>query len=208
MEEEKLKDNNFVKVKVLKCNKCSTNPYFKFYKEKFDKEALRIFLKCKCHKIETIDFDIINKYFILIDKVTKKENKFKSDYLTDDVYKQILNGYKLAKEKIYVKLKEMRDQELKALYDRIDYIETLYEETLKQNEKILNIIQILIDTYENYTAENNKTFEILCHNIINNTNFNLELKNIFNDRFYSEERIIYANSYKYNLQHIKTISLP
>ena len=208
MKEEKIKVNNLSKVKILKCNKCNTIPYFKFYKMNYEEEELSIFLKCKCNQITTRDFEIINKYFILIDKVPKKENKFKSDYLTDDVYKQILNGYKLAKEKLYVKLKEIRERELKALYDRIDNIKKVYEETLKQNEKILNIIQILIDTYENYTAENNKTFEILSHNIINNTNFNLEIKNIFNYRFYSEERIIYANTYKYNLQHIKTISLP
>ena len=138
----------------------------------------------------------------------KKENKFKSNYLTDDVYKQILCGYKLAKEKIYVKLKEIRDKELKILYNKIYKLEKIYKEVLKQNGKILNIIQILIDIYENYIAENNKTFEILSQNIINNTNFNLEIKNIFNDNYYNEERIIYANSYKYNLQHIKTISLP
>ena len=79
--------------------------------------------------------------------MTKKENKFKSNYLTYDIYKQILNGYKLAKEKLYVKLKEIRDEELKILYDRINKIENIYKETLKQNGKILNIIQILIDTY-------------------------------------------------------------
>jgi len=138
----------------------------------------------------------------------KKENKFKSNYLTDDIYKQILNGYKLAKEKIFVNLKEMRDEELKILYDRIERIENIYDETFKQNEKILNIIQILIDTYENYTAENYKTFEILSQNIMNNTNFNLEIKNIFSHNFNSEKKIIYINSFKYNLQHIKTISLP
>ena len=203
-----MKENKLGKIKILKCNKCNSVPYFKFYKENYDTEELKIFLKCKCNQINTSDFDILNKYFISIDKMPKKENNFKSNYLTDDVYKQILNGYKLAKEKIYMKLKEMRDEELKALYDRIEKIKNVYEETLKQNEKILNIIQILIDTYENYTAENNKTFEILSHNIMNNTNFNLEIKNIFNDRYYSEEKIIYANTYKYNLQHIKTISLP
>jgi len=205
-EEENLKDKNYGKVKILKCNKCNTVPYFKFYK--IWNEELQIFLKCKCNKISTSDFEILNKYIISIDKMPKKENKFKSNYLTDEAYKQILNGYKLAKEKIYVILKEMKDEELKILYDRINKVENIYKETLKQNEKILNIIQILIDTYENYTAENNKTFEILSQNIINNTNFNLEIKNIFNDRFYSEEKIIYANYYKYNLQHIKTISLP
>ena len=105
----------------------------------------------------------------------KKENKFKSNYLTDDVYKQILCGYKLAKEKIYVKLKEIRDKELKILYNKIYKLEKIYKEVLKQNGKILNIIQILIDTYENYIAENNKTFEILSQNIIKNTNFNLEI---------------------------------
>jgi hypothetical protein len=208
MEEEKIKDNNLAKVKILKCNTCNTVPYFKFYKENYNKEELNIFLKCKCNQINTRDFDILKEYFISIDKMPKKEHKFKSNYLTDDVYKQILNGYKLAKEKIYVKLKEIRDEELKVLYDRIEKIKNVYQETLKQNEKILNIIQILIDTYENYIAENYKTFEILSHNIINNTNFNLEIKNIFNDRYYSEEKIIYANNYKYNLQHIKTISLP
>ena len=208
MEEAKIKDNNFGKVNILKCNKCNKIPYFKFYKENYDKENIRIFLKCKCNQINTSDFDILNKYSILIDKIPKKENKFKSNYLTDDVYKQILNGYKFAKEKIYVKLKEMRDEEIKILYERIDKIKNVYKETLKQNEKILNVIQILIDTYENYTAENYKTFEILSQNIINNTNFNLEIKNIFNDRYYSEERIIYVNYYNYNLQHIKTISLP
>jgi len=206
MEEEKLKDNNFSKVKILKCNKCNTIPYFKFYM-KYDKE-LKIFLKCKCNQINTNDFNILKEYLISIDKMPKKENKFKSNYLTDDVYKQILNGYKLAKEKIYVKLKEIRDEELKILYDRIERIENIYEETFKQNVKILNIIQILIDTYENYTAENYKTFEILSQNIMNNTNFNLEIKNIFSHNFNSEEKIIYINSFKYNLQHLKTISLP
>jgi len=208
MEEEKIKDNNLEKVKILKCNKCNTIPYFKFYNKGYPDEELTIFLKCKCNTISTSDFDILNKYFILIDKMPKKENKFKSNYLTDDVYKQILNGYKLAKEKLYVKYKEIRDEELKILYDKINRIENIYKETLKQNEKILNIIQILIDTYENYLAENNKTFEILSQNIINNTNFNLKIKNIFNDNYYIEEKIIYANSYKYNLQHIKTVSLP
>ena len=206
MEEEKIKDNNFSKVKILKCNKCKTVPYFKFYM-KYNKE-LKIFLKCKCNQIERSDFDILKEYFISIDKIPKKENKFKSNYLTDDIYKQILNGYKLAKEKIFVKLKEMRDEELKILYDRIERIENIYEETFKQNEKILNIIQILIDTYENYTAENYKTFEILSQNIMNNTNFNLEIKNIFSHNFNSEKKIIYINSFKYNLQHIKTVSLP
>ena len=207
MEDEKVKNNNLTKVKILKCNKCNTIPYFKFYK-KYYNEELQIFFKCKCNEISTSDFDILNKYYTSIDKMSKKENKFKSNYLTDDVYKQILNGYKLAKEKLYVKLKEIRDEELKILYDRINKIENIYKETLKQNGKILNIIQILIDAYENYTAENNKTFEILSQNIMNNTNFNLEIKNIFNDKYYSEEKIIYVNNCKYNLQHIKTITLP
>ena len=208
MEEEKIKNNSFLKVKILKCNKCNTIPYFKFYTKKYSEEKLKIFLKCKCNEINTSDFDILNKYFILIDKIPKNENKFKSNYLTNDIYKQILKGYKLAKEKLYVKLKEIRDDELKILYDKIDKIENIYQETLKQNEKILNIIQILINTYENYIAENKNTFEILSQNIINNTNFNLEIKNIFNNNYNSEEKIIYVNSYKYNLQHIKTISLP
>ena len=43
MEEEKIKDNNLAKVKILKCNKCNTVPYFKFYKEKDDKEELKIY---------------------------------------------------------------------------------------------------------------------------------------------------------------------
>ena len=107
-----------------------------------------------------------------------------------------------------MKYKEIRDEELKILYNKINKIENIYKETLKKNEKILNIIQILIDTYENYIAENNKTFEILSQNIINNTNFNLKIKNIFNDNYYIEEKIIHVNSYKYNLQHIKTVSLP
>ena len=208
MEEKIIKDNNIVKVKILKCNKCNTILYFKFYKEDYDKEDLKIFLKCKCKEINTNDFDILNKYFILVDKISKKENNFKSNYLTDDIYKQILNGYKLAKEKLYVKLKEMRDEELKLLYDKIKKIKNIYQETLHQNEKILNTIQILINTDENYKAENYKTFEILSQNIINNTNFNLEIKNIYNESYYNEEKIIYVNDYKYNLQHIKTISLP
>ena len=108
MEDEKVKNNNLTKVKILKCNKCNTIPYFKFYK-KYYNEELQIFFKCKCNEISTSDFDILNKYCTSIDKMSKKENKFKSNYLTDDVYKQILNGYKLAKEKLYVKLKEIRD---------------------------------------------------------------------------------------------------
>ena len=208
MEDEKINDNNLSKVKILKCNKCNTIPYFKLYKKYYHDEKLQIFLKCKCNEISTSDLDILNKYFIYIDELPKKENKFKLNYLTDDVYKQILNGYKLAKEKIYVKLKEIRDEELKILYNKINRIKNIYKVFLQQNEKILNIIQILIDTYQNYIAENNKTFEIISQNIMNNTNFNLEIKNIFNDNYYIEEKIIYANSFKYNLQHIKTITLP
>jgi len=207
MEDKKIKDSNLAKVKILKCNKCNTIPYFKFYKEYEFDGKFRIFLKCKCNQIDTTDLDILNKYFIVIDRIQKKENKFKSNFLTDDVYKQILKGYKLAKEKIYVKYKEMRDAELKILYDRINKIENIYNEILKKNETILNIIQILIDTYENYIAENNKTFEILSQNIMNNTNFNLGVENIFNEKC-CQEKIIYVNTYKYNLQHIKTISFP
>ena len=195
------------KVKILKCNKCNTVPYFKFYSPR-NKDNLKLFLKCKCNEINTSNFDILNKYFCLIDKSPIKEKKFKSSYLTDDIYKQILKGYNLAKEKLYVKLKEIKEAEIKILYDKINKIENIYQEALKQNEPLLNIIQILIDTYENYKAENSKTFEILSQNIINNTNFNLKIKNIFNDNYYSEEKIIYVNNYKYNLQHIKTISLP
>ena len=45
MEDEKVKNNNLTKVKILKCNKCNSIPYLKFYKEKYDKEELKIFLK-------------------------------------------------------------------------------------------------------------------------------------------------------------------
>ena len=116
---EKIKDN--LKVKILKCNKCNTIPYFKFYMDNYHEE-LKIFLKCKCNEISTSNFDMLNQYFILTDKIPIKENKFKSNYLTDDIYKQILNGYKLAKEKLFVKLKEIRDEELKVLYDKINKI--------------------------------------------------------------------------------------
>ena len=100
MEEKKIKDNNLEKIKILKCN---TIPYLKFYNKEYHKEELKIFLKCKCNIISTSNLDILNKYFISIDKKPKKETNFKSNYLTDDLYKQILNGYKLAKEKLYVK---------------------------------------------------------------------------------------------------------
>ena len=203
----KEEDNNSSKVKILKCDKCNSFPYFKFYMDDYPKK-LKIFLKCKCNEIDTTNFDLLNKYFILADKLPIKEKKFKSDYLTDDIYKQIINGFKLAKEKLYIKLKEIKENEIKILYDRIDNIENIYNETLNQNKKILNIIQILIDTYENYSSENQKSFEILSQNIINNTNFNLEIKNIFNSNYNSEEKIIYINNYKYNLQQIKSISLP
>ena len=69
MEEEKITDNNLAKVKILKCNKCNTVPYFKFYKENYNKEELNIFLKCKCNQISTSDFDILKEYFISIDKM-------------------------------------------------------------------------------------------------------------------------------------------
>ena len=162
------------KIKILKCIKCNSIPYLQFYKDYISYNYVcKILVKCKCNKFETFNFDELNNFYSIIDISSNKAKKNKScDILKDNIYEKIKERYEKAKEKIN-KIKILVDKAINFLKEKINSIQELYNENIKLNQKILDIIQVLFNTYENYSLESKTDIEILNQNIINNTNFNL-----------------------------------
>ena len=207
-QEDNKKDTS--NIKIMKCNKCNTIPYIKFFKKKYSSTlSTKIFVKCKCMKLETMNFDDLNIFYSTIERIPQNEKKIKSNiFLNENNYKIIKEAFEKAKEKIYIKLKEIKEETIKYFYKKINKIEELYKENKKLNKKILDTIEILMNTYENYSPKNENELKTLSNNIIINTNFNLSLKNqLENNEYFFEKRIIFVNEEKYNLEHIKTIDL-
>ena len=106
------KQNQFYKeIKILKCNKCNSIPYFKLYKDEDSLNSLvKVFIKCKCKKFDNANYKDLNSFYSTIklnsfnnNKEYSKYNKF-GDSIIYKQFKQIKEKYQKAQEKIYNQL--------------------------------------------------------------------------------------------------------
>ena len=207
------KQNQFYKeIKILKCNKCNSIPYFKLYKDEDSLDSLvKVFIKCKCKKFDNANYKDLNSFYSTIKLNSFNNNKEYSKYnqLGDSIiykqFKQIKEKYQKAQEKIYNQLYEIKEKYIRFLLEKINKIEIMYQDNINMNTILLDIIQLLINTFETNSFNNEKDFQISFQNLINNTNFNLSLNS--NVEKLLKERIIYMDNNIYNLQHIKTKSI-
>ena len=199
------------KIKILKCNKCNCIPYFKFYNKNEGCISPNIFIKCKCKEIDSTNMDDLKTFYLSIDITPQNYKKLiTNNILNKKNYEKIKNNFEKAKEKIYIKLIKIKEKFIKELNYKKNEIEIAYKNNFILNKKILDIIQILFNTYENYSFENENDLKIILKNIINNTNFNLSFKNNYNKNFkeyFLNNIIIDINDIIYNLENTKTYNL-
>ena len=157
------------------CKKCFCIPFFEIINNKSD---IKIFSACKCNKhYEKIDTFIKNKYieeFSDINKILnepiinvtrndkiKIEKQFEIDFIMND----FINNKK--------KLNEAAENIKKQLYSiykkKLENFNKMYNKYIINNNKIILVIQKLIDSYKIF-----KNHPSIIENIINNCNFNIE----------------------------------
>ena len=208
---EKIRNETSSSIRIFKCNKCNRIPYIKFFNENnytTKTNLTKIFIKCKCREFDTTNFDELNKFHSFIEISPQKKKKINSNSdLTEDMYEQIKNGFKKAKEKIDVKIKNIVEKGIEYINSKINRIKELYKNYINKNKKILDIIQIIMNTYENYSLDNEKDLEILNQTILNNTSFDLELAEYYDDYLesYLKKNIINIGEKKYNILHLKSL---
>ena len=62
----KKQNKNPCEIKILKCNKCNSIPFFKFYDDDDYSSSIKIFIKCKCKMIDNANYDELNSFYSLI----------------------------------------------------------------------------------------------------------------------------------------------
>ena len=169
------------------CSKCKQIPLFQII---YQNNEIKIFSACKCHKqYESIDSFIKNKYkndisdiniineSTLISNSIEEINK-ESKFNLDSIIKEFNNS----KEKMIESANQIKN-EIKTIYQKkIEEIDVIYNKYITNNNKIIFVIEKLIDSYTQF--KDNKT---IIENIRNNATFNTkyEFNKLLSDYNYS-----------------------
>ena len=186
------------------CLKCKTIPQIEINPKDY---KLNLLVSCNCHK-QLLKYNTLFKYFYYenldINQIKNKEYINNSDEkLTSNINKQIRN-YEFFKEHYYNNCIKIKNEIIENLKNTIINIEKIYEKNKEINNKIDNIMKILIKSYNS-----NQSLKVNCKNILLNTQLRIFYKEkkidtsclskLMNkiDNFFNENYII--GSYKYNL---------
>ena len=154
------------------CSKCKQIPLFQII---YQNNKIKIFSACKCHKqYESIDTFIKNKYKNDISNINiTKESTLVSNSIEeinqtskfniDSIIKEFNNS----KEKMIESANKIKN-EIKAIYQKkIEEIDVIYNKYITNNNKIIFVIDKLIDSYQQFKGN-----QTVIENIRNNTIFN------------------------------------
>lgn len=144
--------------------------------------------KCKSIPIIDIDFDNviieceeckfecttpINEYISLV-----KDIKPKGAQLMNETINKIQTQLSLAKHHVTEYFTRLKTIQINTLLEKINSVETAYQESYTKNNDILELLQLLIDNYNGS--------QTMLHNIMHNSNF--DIHRCFKQFEYDEEK--------------------
>ena len=165
------------------CSKCKQIPLFQII---YQKNEIKIFSACKCHKqYESIDSFIKNKYKKdILDMNISKESLLISNSI-DGINQEskfniekIIKEFNNSKEKMIESANKVKNEIYLIYQKKIEEINVIYDKYISNNNKIIFLLEKLLDSYQKF--KDNPT---IIENIKNNATFNTkyELDSLLSD---------------------------
>ena len=159
------------------CSRCKQIPLFQIIHEK---NEIKIFYACKCHKqYESIDSFLKNKFkndILELNQISKESSFFQNSFEENNSMLKtnldsIIKDFNNNKEKMNESAKKIKN-EINSIYQKkIEEINDIYNKHISINNKIISVLEKLLDSC--LILNDNP---IIIENIKNNTIFNTDYK--------------------------------
>ena len=137
------------------CSKCKQIPLFQII---YQKNEIKIFSACKCHKqYESIDSFIKNKYKKdILDMNISKESLLISNSI-DGINQEskfniekIIKEFNNSKEKMIESANKVKNEIYLIYQKKIEEINVIYDKYISNNNKIIFLLEKLLDSYQKF----------------------------------------------------------